>query len=43
MFDGLGYKVISLKRLAQGPLVLGDLKPGKWRALSPKEIQMLKN
>jgi 16S rRNA U516 pseudouridylate synthase RsuA-like enzyme len=34
--------VVYLKRIAQGPLVLGDLKKGKWRALSDGEVASLK-
>ena len=36
------HKVKYLKRLAQGPLVLGHLKPGAWRRLSDGEIKKLK-
>jgi len=42
MFALLGYAVEELKRLRQGPLVLGDLKPGSWRRLTSSEIQDLK-
>jgi len=43
MFSALRYKVIYLKREQQGPLVLGDLKPGAWRKLKSNEIESLKN
>lgn len=42
MFSQLGYNVIYLKRTAQGPLRLGDLKKGQWRALSAEEVSALK-
>lgn len=42
MFAQLGYKVVYLKRIAQGPLQLGELKRGKWRTLSSDEIKALK-
>ncbi|OUM89729.1 MAG: pseudouridine synthase [Bacillus thermozeamaize] len=42
MFDAIGYPVLSLKRIQQGPLHLGDLKPGQFRFLSRKEVSRLK-
>lgn len=42
MFAAAGHKVVYLKRIAQGPLTLGTLKRGKWRALSQREIDALK-
>lgn len=42
MFDAIGYPVLSLKRIQQGPLQLGDLKPGQFRFLSKKEVARLK-
>ncbi|MCX5681564.1 MAG: pseudouridine synthase [Candidatus Omnitrophica bacterium] len=41
MFDVLGYEVIFLKREQQGPLKLGELKPGEIRRLTEQEIQIL--
>lgn len=38
MFAKVGHKVIYLKRLMQGPLMLGSLKIGKWRPLNQREI-----
>ena len=38
MFAKVGHKVIYLKRLLQGPLVLGSLKKGTWRPLNSQEI-----
>lgn len=38
MFDVLGYKVVMLKRIRIGNIILKELKPGKTRFLLPKEI-----
>lgn len=35
-------KVVRLKRIAEGELVLGELEKGKWRFLAPDEIAYLK-
>jgi 23S rRNA pseudouridine2605 synthase len=40
-FDHLGHTVKKLKRLAIGPVQLGDLKEAGWVGLTPKEIQGL--
>ncbi len=37
----LGHKVVALKRLAIGPLRLGQLPTGGWRPLTKHEIQAL--
>ncbi len=37
----LGHKVVGLKRLAIGPLRLGQLPTGGWRPLTKNEIQAL--
>ncbi len=42
MMKAVGCSVSYLKRLAQGPLELGNLALGKWRALNPSEIALLK-
>lgn len=42
MFAKLGLKVVYLKRVRQGPLTLGALKAGQWRALNQQEIELLK-
>lgn len=43
MFEAVGKKVIYLKRLSMGSLILDeDLKPGEYRTLSEKEIEMLR-
>ena len=38
MFSSLGYAVVWLKRLSEGPLNLGGLKSGQCRLLTKKEI-----
>ena len=43
MFEAVGTKVIYLKRISMGPLVLGDLQPGKVRVLTDEEIEQLRN
>lgn len=42
MFEALGYEVLHLCRIAQGPLSLGNLLPGHGRYLTPHEIKQLK-
>ncbi|MCL6515755.1 pseudouridine synthase [Alicyclobacillus sp.] len=37
MMEAIGYPVKRLKRVAFGPLVLGNLPPGRWRPLTPEE------
>lgn len=41
MMDGAGLEVLSLVRVAIGPLQLGDLAKGKYRALSAEEKRMI--
>lgn len=38
MFKKLGYRVMDLKRIQEGPLSLGALPIGKWRSLTPKQL-----
>ena len=42
MFEAIGHGVQKLKRIAYGPLNLGDLKEGSARILSDNEIKKLK-
>lgn len=42
MLDSLGYEVVSLQRIAVGPLKLGDLPEGESRELSIDEVQELR-
>jgi 23S rRNA pseudouridine2605 synthase len=39
----VGHKVLRLKRVAIGPLRLGNLAPGEVRRLTPDEIRSLRN
>jgi len=41
MIERLGSRVIKLKRIRIGPLVLGKMAPGEWRHLSPTERRAL--
>jgi len=43
MCASVGYPVLDLKRIEFGGLRLDRLKPGKWRDLTSKEIDLLKN
>jgi 23S rRNA pseudouridine2605 synthase len=42
MLETLGFKVLSLVRVRIGSLELGDLAPGQFRAVTAKELLMLK-
>jgi 23S rRNA pseudouridine2605 synthase len=41
MCEQLGLEVARLKRIAVGPVKLGMLQPGKWRALTSDEVKKL--
>jgi 23S rRNA pseudouridine2605 synthase len=41
MFEHLGYRVLALKRVRTGSILLGDLPEGEMRRLSPREVQTL--
>lgn len=41
MLDAHGFAVLRLVRVAIGPVVLGDLGKGRWRALTADEVQSL--
>ena len=41
MCEAAGLKVLRLQRIAIGDLSLGDLPLGKWRELTPTEVQYL--
>ena len=43
MCETLGMQLLDLQRIAFGPLELGNLKLGEYRALTSKEVQLLKN
>jgi len=38
----LGHPVAWLRRVAFGPVALGDLPPGRWRALEAREVSALR-
>ncbi len=40
--EAVGHPVRRLRRIAFGPLRLGDLEPGRWRELAPEEVGLLK-
>lgn len=40
--SALGLPVLRLTRIRLGPLVLGNLKPGEWRVLTPPEVGKLR-
>ncbi len=41
-FAAIGHPVMKLRRVAFGPLKIGGLRPGEYRALSSEEIKRLK-
>ena len=41
MCEQAGLKLTKLRRVAEGKLCLGSLKPGKWRLLTKQELQEL--
>lgn len=38
----LGHPALRVIRIGLGPLALGDLRPGKWRDLTPGEVRALR-
>ena len=42
MINAIGHQVVCLRRIKFGPVSLGDLPAGKWRRLTPDEIEKLK-
>lgn len=42
MCRAVGHPVLELKRIAMGPLFLGDLPPGQVRPLAPEELRKLR-
>ena len=41
MCEAVGHPVRLLHRTAYGPLILGSLAPGRWRPLTPDEVDAL--
>ena len=42
MAEAIGHKVVALRRVGFGPVLLGDLPTGMWRPLTRDEIEKLK-
>ena len=42
MFSAIGHPILKLKRIEYGPIQLGDLPFGKFRYLTPGEIEKIK-
>jgi len=42
-FEKVDRTIVSLKRVAVGELVIGEMKVGKWRELNSKEVKYLLN
>lgn len=42
MLEEVGHPVVRLRRVAMGPLELGGLAPGRWRPLTPREVEALR-
>ncbi|MBR2823517.1 MAG: rRNA pseudouridine synthase [Clostridia bacterium] len=42
MVEAVGHQVVSLRRVAFGPILLGDLPRGQWRHLTDTEVRKLK-
>ncbi len=40
--EALGHPIVRLRRVAFGPIGLGDLPPGRWRPLAPAEVRALR-
>ena len=41
MTAAVGHPTVRLIRIAMGPVVLGDLQPGRWRELTSREIEQI--
>jgi 23S rRNA pseudouridine2605 synthase len=42
MFSAIGHIVLKLKRIEYGPIQLGDLPFGRFRYLTPEEMEKVK-
>lgn len=42
MCEKAGLRVHRLRRVSEGPLLLGGLEPGKWRELTENEMELIK-
>jgi 23S rRNA pseudouridine2604 synthase len=43
MLEAVGNKVVTLKRVRIKNILLGDLKPGQYRELTPAELKSLRD
>ena len=43
MLQAVGHRVLALHRDSFGPLVLKDVKPGRWRDLTEEETQAVES
>jgi 23S rRNA pseudouridine2605 synthase len=43
MCKACGLSVSRLVRVAEGPIILGDLPSGRWRSLTKDELSFLHN
>jgi 23S rRNA pseudouridine2605 synthase len=41
LLDAVGHPVLTLVRTQVGPVLIGDVKPGKWRVLNSAEVAAL--
>ena len=39
--ESIGHRVLRLRRVRIGPVLLGSLRPGMWRHLRPAEIEQI--
>jgi pseudouridine synthase len=42
MLEALGHPVVRLRRVAVDGLLLGDLRPGEYRAMRPDELERIR-
>ncbi len=42
MFEAIGFRVLKLKRIAVGSVILGNLPEGRWRHMTSYEIESLR-
>lgn len=42
MFEAVGHPVLDLQRVRIGPIHLGGLRPGEWRALRAQEVEAVR-
>jgi 23S rRNA pseudouridine2605 synthase len=43
LLQALGHRVVDLRRVAFGPVRLGDVPEGQWRRLTEDEVETLRN